>query len=330
LLPSEFLQTNYGKVLRDYLSSSVELLRLHTYDTGTSRFENTRVTSAVVVFRNKKALGTHCVKISKGGTIVRPEEIASVELSQLQNSSKWSFLSLTSLERTNESAIRLGQLFEVKRGIATGANDHFVLKDDDVERLRIPRDWVKPVIPKARFLFSNIVDADGEGNPKVEPRLWLIDTDKQMSVIRRSSTRFAKYLENVEAQVGSRALIRARRPFYQQEQRLPSMYFASGMIRKVNSQLRSRFFLNRSDAVVLNNYMALYPKAGLRRLLDEGIVSDVEVLDALAAISDQEIAREGREYVTGLQKIEPRELARVEFPSWVAMKLSDAVLLQDR
>jgi len=52
LIPSEFMETNYGAVVRKYLTERVELIRIHRFKPDKIQFENVLVTSAVVVFRN--------------------------------------------------------------------------------------------------------------------------------------------------------------------------------------------------------------------------------------------------------------------------------------
>lgn len=314
LLPSEFLQVNYGRVLREYLTQKVELLHLHTYDVATSQFENARVSSTVVVFRNRSPGIANVARLSIGGSLQDPLEVRDIKMSDLASLPKWVPASWGLRSSRQPKGTPIGKLFVVKRGIATGANNSFVLTTSEVSELGIPKPWVKPVIPKSRTLLTNIVNADSEGNPVVTPRLWLIDTDAPMDVVRREAPKLARYLEQVQAEVGTRNLLRARRPFYKQEVRPPPRYFVGYMGRADPPRLRSRFFLNRSVGVVLNNYFGLYPRDHVQALLDSGDLRDTDLLDALSSIDEREIAREGRVYVSGLHKIEPRELERIVVP----------------
>lgn len=314
LLPSEFLQANYGRVLRDYLAKHVELLYLHTYDIGTPRFENARVSSTIVMFRKRVPNPRHLARLSAGGSLAQPLETRVVTTAELVPLEKWvpAFWSRQSTRRSD--GVRISDLFVVRRGIATGSNRHFVLTSAEVGTLEVPSKWIKPVIPKARNLVGNIIDADRNGNPLVGRPLWLIDADASMDSVRRESPKLAAYLERVASEVGSRRLLRARNPFYRQERRPSPRFFVGNMGRTSIEGCRSRFFLNRSRAVVLNNYFALYPRPHVTDLLSSGEVRDTELLDALCSISEEEIAREGRVYVSGLHKIEPRELERLIVP----------------
>jgi hypothetical protein len=286
---------------------------MHTYDLDRSKFEDVKVSTSLIVFRNRPPHGGEHVRVSIGGPPAHPAEADDISLDTLASLPKWTPARLAAPRPAKRVApgVTLGELFVIRRGIATGSNADFVLNDADLRDLEIKSDWVRPVIPKARELVSNIVDANKRGNPRVKPRLWLIDTAAELEEIRRHSAGFATYLDEVWARVQDRTLVRQRHPFYKQEARTPPQFFVSYMARSATVSLRSRFFLNRSRAVVLNNYFGLYPKGALGELLRLGRVADTDVLDALAAIEASQIELEGRTYVSGLEKIEPRELARV-------------------
>src|SRR5690606_13714566 len=52
LIPSEFMDVNYGTALKEYLASQVQLVRIHQYDASEVQFDDALVTSSVVVFKN--------------------------------------------------------------------------------------------------------------------------------------------------------------------------------------------------------------------------------------------------------------------------------------
>ena len=64
LIPSEFMDVNYGKTLRRYLTERVTLLHIHRFCPTDVQFTDALVSSAVVVFRKVPpppghALGFH-------------------------------------------------------------------------------------------------------------------------------------------------------------------------------------------------------------------------------------------------------------------------------
>lgn len=61
LIPSGFMDVNYGRQIREYLVSQVTLLRVHCFDAKDVQFKNALVSSAVVWFRKKTPPNNHQV-----------------------------------------------------------------------------------------------------------------------------------------------------------------------------------------------------------------------------------------------------------------------------
>ncbi|QHC72767.1 Eco57I restriction-modification methylase domain-containing protein [Rathayibacter sp. VKM Ac-2805] len=308
LLPSEFASTDFGQSLRTYFTNHVQLRRLHFYDQDSTYFDNARISSSVVTYERTLPSGQMAIKVTRGGTLERPVEEVDVPLEILQRRGKWNWLTLTQPYSSN--SVSIGDYFDLKRGIATGANAAFVLRSDQLLELEVAQEWVRPVLPKARTLDSYEIEADIHGNPLVSDRRWLIDTDESISKIRSRSPKFADYLEEIEAGVGQRTLVRQRRPFYKQEKRKPADFVFVYMAKR-GVDGRGRFIRNRSRAVVLNNYLALTMKDHLREAAENDDTIWAQVFDALRAVPSEEFVRHGRNYVSGLVKLEPRDLAEV-------------------
>jgi hypothetical protein len=68
---------------------------------------------------------------------------------------------------------------------------------------------------------------------------------------------------------------------------------------------------NKSAATAPNVYLLLYPKAALKRVLEERPGLNRVVFEHLRAIDTGQLLSEGRVYGGGLHKMEPKELARV-------------------
>jgi len=58
LLPAEFLYVNYGKVLRDYLTTRVTLLSIHHFNPDEVQFDDALVSSCIVTYRKPPHLAT--------------------------------------------------------------------------------------------------------------------------------------------------------------------------------------------------------------------------------------------------------------------------------
>jgi adenine-specific DNA-methyltransferase len=328
LVPSEFMQTDYGAVLRYYLTHKVQLIRVHRFSHDHPQFENAMVLPSVVVFRNCLPDGEHEVLFSSGGTLSRPITTENVATEQLRRDERWT-IPRCAPEDNQYSPFRIGDLFTVQRGIATGANDFFIIERGKAAKLGLPKEALRPVLPKARSLIADIVDGDSDGYPIIEPQLCLLDCALQEHEIRDRYPKLMDYLASAEHKgIRERTLVRKRRLWYKQEHRLPPPFLCTYMGRGPDGTPPIRFIWNRSQAVATNTYLLLYPKPRLASLLaDERIEGELfELLRETA----QTVMKSGlRVHADGLQKIEPGELVNVRLaftPSWIA-KAVDSDLL---
>ena len=67
LIPSEFMDVNYGVTLRRYLTERVTLLHIHRFCPTDVQFTDALVSSAVVVFRKTLPSPRHRVRFSFAG-----------------------------------------------------------------------------------------------------------------------------------------------------------------------------------------------------------------------------------------------------------------------
>jgi adenine-specific DNA-methyltransferase len=327
VIPAEFQVTSYGQSLRTYLSTRVELLRLHTYDPGDSQFDNALISTAVVIFRNRRPSTIGVATVSQGGSLAQPLETRHETLGDLAALPRWSLVSLKSRDFTSPDDRRLGDYFEVKRGVATGANSLFVLSDEQIMANEVPAEMVKPLFPRAKEILGGVLGSDEEGCPKPASGLWLVDTSLSMGEISKRSPKFGEYLSSIRTQAESSALARRRSPFYSQDIRaVPQLAFV--YMAKASVTSRRRFILNKSQAVVLNNYLGIHPKPFLRDQIERDPSLLDKVHQSLIEISSEALAAEGRMYGHGLLKLEPSDLVRVVLPDSTVWSAIDAQQLR--
>jgi len=70
LIPSEFMDVNYGAVLKRYLTDHVTLIRVHRFDPADVQFDDALVSSAVLVFQKTPPPPDHVVAFTFGGTLL--------------------------------------------------------------------------------------------------------------------------------------------------------------------------------------------------------------------------------------------------------------------
>lgn len=125
LIPSEFMDVNYGGPVKRYLSHQVELLRIHRFDPNDLQFGDALVSSAVVWFRKRRVAPGHQVEFSYGGTLAKPAQSRRVSATDLQHAAKWTSLALSGAKAVADG-LRLADFFTIKRGLATGDNGFFI------------------------------------------------------------------------------------------------------------------------------------------------------------------------------------------------------------
>lgn len=310
LIPSEFMDVNYGKALKAYLLRDVTLLHIHRFDPNDVQFDDALVSSAVVWFKKQKPLADHQITFSFGGTLQQPALVRKVNAGELEHASKWSRFPKRSAESTHKG-YRLGDLFSVKRGLATGDNNFFILDEERATALDIPSRFLRPILPSTRYVKEDEIMADEHGIPLLEKRLFLLDCTLPEHEVQHGYPSLWAYLQTGRAQVAQRYLCRSRRYWYAQERRPAAPIVCTYIGRSDHGGQPFRFLLNHSQATATNVYLMLYPSPLLMDKLRANPAMLRTLWHALNAIDRTVLLDNGRVYGGGMHKLEPRELAAV-------------------
>ena len=322
LLPSTFLQTHYGNAVKDYLVNNVTLLRIHVYDESKQQFDKTNVSTTLVVFRKGNATANSTVETSHGVSAVYANT-SNIPLALFQKEKmNWRQIIFNNNVKIAKSDCQIGDLFDIKRGIATGANSFFVLSREQAKNLGIPAEALKPILPKARYINTTIIESEENGFPRLTPQLVLIDCDYTETHIKDNFPAFYNYLQIARLQQKSgkriidRTLVKARNPWYKQESRLPPTYLLTYMGRDKKNLPPLYFLLNKSNAIALNTYLLLYPKDWLSEQLKNNPGLDEKLLKCLNTSAYKYISNSARVYSGALKKLEPNELKKIPISDW--------------
>lgn len=319
LIPSEFMDVNYGEAVRAYLTHRVELLHVHRFSPQDVQFDDALVTSAVVVFRKRVPDADHGVKLSQGGTLLRPARTEIVPVRTLRRIDKWMNGSTAAPAQQAAARVPMGDLFTIKRGIATGSNSFFILPFKEAVERGIPPRFLRPILPSARHLEGDVIEAEEDGSPKVDPRLVLLDCREPEERLRSNHPAVWAYLEaGLARNIQEGYITRNRTLWYAQEHRDPPPFLCTYMGRGRGGTPPFRFLWNRSSAVAANVYLLLYPKGPLQRALTRHPELHEEVFAGLKDIKANALVSEGRVYGGGLYKLEPKELRRLPADSVLA------------
>lgn len=313
LIPSEFLDTNYGKSVRKYLAESVSIERIHRFDPNGLVFEDALVTSLVVVFRNQKPPKNHLVTFSEGNDINAPDGHGMVfPQSSLIGEHRWSGYFLQEpIANAEEDTPTFSDFFTIRRGIATGNNSYFIRPRSEVLDEGIDDSSLFPILPPPRRLDALVIAADEDGWPKLAEQLVLMSSDEPESILVDKNPNLARYFETADEKTRNSYLVRNRSPWYKVEHREPAPFLLTYMGRANAKGAPFRFILNYSKAIATNGYLMLYPRGELKKAIQNESLRLEDIHDALSQLSQDLLITGGRVYGGGLRKIEPKELSDI-------------------
>lgn len=211
----------------------------------------------------------------------------------------------------------LGDFVHVMRGIATGANDFFLLTDEQAAALAIPDSYFVRAVGRTRDVPGDEVTEETLAALKEKGRPTQLLSLKDDSVETYPET-LQDYLKRGEAAgLPRRPLISQRRPWYKMETRtIPPLLFA------YLGRRNARFIRNTAQVVPLTGFLCVYPKSSEPGYFERvwKIVSHPQTIANLHLI--------GKSYGDGAIKVEPRNLERLPIPDSVIAQIGAPVQMR--
>lgn len=298
VMPLEFLNTGYGAAIKERLVAerrSLTFIRLHCEkdvfpdvitSVGILLFDSSRSADSVPFFSVSS--------LDELPTVLESVPVSAVPYDDLRPNGKWlvHFQSKRiSVDRKKTGSIR--QYGHFSRGIATGANEFFVLRRSQVHELRLPPSEVALCITKSRQIRNSVLtERDLE---------QLADGDEPVFLFRsrpKLSPEASAYVQHGERnQLHERFLLRHRTPWHKTEARRPAP-----LLLGVFSRGNYKVVRNRTRALNLTCFHGFVPDLLAARRVDRLFIY-------LASRTGRQIvANSSREYGDSLTKYEPRDL----------------------
>ena len=341
LIPSEFLNADFGVPIKKFLLDSNYLDSILIFDNNQLVFSDILTTACVVMLdanrvKDKPVRIVHIPDISVIGElsdsllldtpIVEPRNWQEIFLNReaLAPELKWTSLGRSNSHRSPK-LVSLGEIAVVMRGIATGANSFFTLSAEEVKKYGLEEIYLRPCITKASYAPHpdfNQNDFNELSSSGKKVYLLYYEGGPISSALR-------SYIELGERfGFHKRYLTEHREPWFSTERREVAPIWVT-----VFGRQGLRFVLNQAGIWNLTAFHCIYPR-----------FREETKLRALMAylISDECIERtkeELRVYGDGLLKMEPRDVARLpvlnipELPSNAIEQLAylfDQLCLQHR
>jgi hypothetical protein len=292
---AEWIDVNYGAVLRRLLADGLGGTSLHVIDPKAQPFADALTTGAITCFRvGKRPDSLTVAGVDSLSQLASLSNGRLVNWSELASSAKWSDF-LRPPRSINAGSIELGELFAVHRGQVTGKNGVWI---ESPAASDLPARYLFPCITKARELF-----AAGDALRTVRNLRRVIDLPDDLSELSKSERKAVeKFLRWARAQGAAKSYVaQHRRAWWAVELRDPAPIICTYMARRPPGFVR-----NIAGARLLNIAHGLYPRESMDKRTLTAILLYLRSATSLVG---------GRTYAGGLVKFEPGDLERLRIPA---------------
>lgn len=308
VVPSEFMNSDYGKLVKSYLIQSGTLRHIIVFDFEENVFEDALTTASIILCANDGTSGrlrftnirsvtelSLVYELIEGKSVVNGACSRSYYFSEIDSAVKWKRYYQVQNGNGFRDLVPFSTYARVVRGIATGANSYFTFNLSKARDHGISEKYLLPCICRA---------ADVQGHFFTEDDFeWLKEEGKNvflLNAVDAEDKHVLNYLKKGETEeIHKKFLTASRHPWYALEKRPPAPIWVS-----VFNRSGLRFIRNEAGIRNLTTFHCIY--------LQENLFSNITV-DLLFAYLLTDTARlifedNCREYGNGLQKFEPNDL----------------------
>ena len=297
IVPSEFLNSNYGKSIKKYLLESKLLKEIIIFDFKENIFDKAITTSSILFLEKTQNNTLNFINIDNIFHLNNFDNMGkkSYHYTDIDYDVKWKkyYQKQNSLKYKN--LIPFNSVAKVKRGIATGANEYFIFNIEKAKKYNIVIKYLLPCITASKNITSPIFTNNDFNNLKDNNKnIFLFNgTNQDNSYIKK----YILYGE--EQKIHQKHLTSKRKPWYKLENRLPAPILVGVFNRK-----GLKFIRNEANITTLTTFHCIYLAENLFQNIDIDLLFAYLLTDTAKEIFDDE----AREYGNGLKKFEPNDL----------------------
>jgi adenine-specific DNA-methyltransferase len=326
ILPAEFLNANFGEEIKERLIRIIRPVAVVVFAPSVNIFEEALTTSAIIFLEKSRlpkapawvkqvdSVEEAALFVDKliSGTTLQAGK-GCIDLTKLNSREKW--LNLLFNGKTPSGLFvfpnRVGDYFDCRRGIATGANDFFCLTRSAIREHHLTESHVEPCVTKA-------VDADGlvftrekfDALVSGERRCFLLNPS-------RNGQDLTRYLKFGEQQGVHQRHLPSHRPVWY----LPENRAVADIWVAVFSRASVKYILNTSGAKNLTCFHGLYAKLGYESL------APLMTLFLNSSGGRCSFSQVNRFYGDGLNKLEPKDVEEMPCPAMTKLSQKEAAEL---
>ena len=305
IVPSEFLNSDYGKNVKKYIKKSETLRFVIIIDFNLGVFEDATTTSSILLFakdQNNKEVEFINIKSLRELELIRNYILSYpltrkkgkvVKIKELDETQKWRIYYQELNGSKYKHLVPFSKYAKVSRGIATGANSYFMFSESKRVKYGIKMKFLLPCLAKASYARKHFfTNDDFEKLREADKLVYLLNaTDLSDENLR-------KYIELGEKQgIHKRYLTSHRTPWYSLENRPPAPILVT-----VFNRTGLRFVRNEAGVYNLTAFHCVYLKPNIMPKVD--LLMSYLITDVAREIFEDS----RREYGGGLRKFEPNDL----------------------
>lgn len=292
---AEWLDVNYGQLVRDLFVDRLGGLSVHVIEPKAEPFPGTATTGAITTFSigNTKT-SPRFARVEDLTALGDLSDGREIRRERLITEKRWSHFVKTPAE-TPEGFVELGELCRVHRGQVTGANRVWIA-GKHTEGL--PKSVLFFTVTKARELIQA-----GPVLKSANELRQVVDLPSDLAVLDENDLHIVQKFLVMAEKMGAKKSYTARKrtAWWSVRLRAPAPILATYMSRRPPT-----FVLNKAKARHLNIAHGIYPREELSSSI---LFALVEYLRSSSSFHG------GRVYAGGLTKFEPREMERIPVPS---------------
>lgn len=308
IVPSEFLNSDYGKLVKDFLIKSKVLRHIIVINFEENVFDDALTTACIIFCANDNLTDEVCFTnihslqdLSKIDEIIANYSLSAsnenkYKITELNPEIKWKSYYQKQNKTIFKNIVPFSMYAKVVRGIATGSNEYFTFNSSKAEQFSISKEFLLPCICRAvdaKNAFFTIQDF--EELQKNDKYVFLFNAQNA------HNSAVMDYIKKGEAEdIHKKFLTANRKPWYALEKRLPAPIWVS-----VFNRTGLRFVRNEANISNLTSYHCIYPN---QNHLFSQINIDLLFAYLLTNTAKIILKDNSREYGNGLEKFEPNDI----------------------
>ena len=308
IVPSEFLNSDYGKNVKQYLINSKLLRHILIIDFEENAFDGALTTASILLFaKDNNFEKVNFTTISSLKDLETFQNIIinypssqignSYNLENLDATIKWRSYYQKQNSLKYKYLVPFSNYGKVVRGIATGDNDYFVFNLQKAKQYNISEKYLMPCISKSTDITKSFfTQTEFEKLAQENKNVFLFNATKPIDI------EVENYIKKGETEkVNEKYLTASRSPWYSLENRPPAPIWVSVFHRN-----GMKFIRNLTNVRNLTTFHCIY--------LNMFSVAKTDLLFAyLLTDTAQEIFNDNRrEYGNGLKKFEPNDINKAK------------------